>query len=110
MVVVRAAVERDVAVGRGLAAVGVVGDLIGAQNVVAVVNLGVAVQLVDVAVFFLGDGADGGLVASLRWRPAGAGRIQRRGFLLGLCAGESTDWPEFSASNWLVTSDEAGSW
>ena len=51
--VVGTAVESEVAGGRGLAAVGVVGNFVGTQDVGAIVNLGVAVQFVDVAVFFL---------------------------------------------------------
>ena len=52
VVVVRAAIDSEMARGRGLAAVGVVGDFIGAQDIIAVVNFGIAVKFVDVADLF----------------------------------------------------------
>src|SRR5258708_3785847 len=51
VVVIGTAVERDVTCGGGFSVVGIVGDFVGAEDVVAVVDFGVAVQLVDVAVF-----------------------------------------------------------
>ena len=62
---VRAAVESYVAGGRGLAAVGVVGYFIGLQDVGAIVDFGVTVQLVDVADFFLLNGTNHGAVLKL---------------------------------------------
>ena len=58
VVVVGTAVEREVSRGRGLAASGVVGKFVGAQDVGAVVNFRVAMQFVDIADFFLLVGAD----------------------------------------------------
>ena len=83
VVVVRTAVEPEVSRSCGLAAVGVVGDLIGLQNIVAIVNFGVAVQFVDVAVFFLLVGADGGRIGILVRCLTSAGRA--RSGCLGFC-------------------------
>src|ERR1700730_12595173 len=72
VVVIRAAVEGKVAGGSGLAAVGVVGDFVSPQDVGAIVNFGVAAQLVDVAVFLLLKSADGGRIGVLGCGLAGA--------------------------------------
>ena len=73
VVVVGTAVEREVPGGGGLATVGVVRNFVGAKNVGVVMDLGIAVQFVNVAVFFLFDGADRGLVLVLVCGLAGAG-------------------------------------
>src|SRR5882757_3133691 len=83
MVVVRTAIKRDVAGGGGFSAVGVVGDFVGAEDVIAIVDFGVAVQFVDFAVFFLRGGADGGLVGFFVGSLAGAGSGGGLIFLLG---------------------------
>src|SRR5258707_2455098 len=72
VVVVRAAVEGKLAGGSGLAAVGVVSDFVSPQDVCPIVDFGVAVQLVDVAVFFLLQGANGGRIGVLGCGLAGA--------------------------------------
>ena len=73
VVVIGTAVEGEVTGGGGLAAIGVVGHFVGAQDVGAIVNLGVAVQFVDVADFFLLIGADDRPILELRHRSIGAG-------------------------------------
>src|SRR5579859_6825680 len=80
VIIVRAAVEREMSRGRCLTAVLVVGDLVGPQNVVAVVNLGISVQLVDVPVFFLVHRADRCHVLVLRGRLTRTGSVGRCGF------------------------------
>jgi hypothetical protein len=65
VVVVRATVEPEMPGSRGLAGVRVVGDFVGPQDVGAVMDLGVAVQFVDIAVFFLLESADGSRILVL---------------------------------------------
>ena len=65
--------------GRRLAAVGVVRDFVSPQDVGALVNLGVAVQLIDIAGLFLLQGADRGRVGILGCGLAGTERACRRG-------------------------------
>src|SRR5208282_29299 len=55
VLVVRAAVEHNVAVLFTISRVRVIGDLVGAQNVGAVVDFGFAAQVVNGAMFFLMD-------------------------------------------------------
>src|SRR5579872_6983779 len=73
VVVVGAAVESEMSGSRGLAAVGVVRDFIGPQDVGAIVNFGVAVQFVNLADFFLLQGADGSRIGVLARGLTGAG-------------------------------------
>ncbi len=60
VVVVGTAIEPEVPVRGGVAGVGVISDLVRAQDVAAIVNFAVAVQLVDGADHFLLDGANRG--------------------------------------------------
>jgi len=57
--IVGAAIEDDVAFEFAVAGIGVVSHLIGVKDVVAVVNFGFAAEVVDGAIFFLLDGANG---------------------------------------------------
>lgn len=113
MVVVGAAVEGEVPGGGGLTTVGVVGDFVGAQDVAAVVDFGATVQFVDVADFFLLQGADGGGLGILRSGLAGARRggigSGGAGFFAISLLDALVFWPEISESNWLVTSAKDGS-
>ena len=65
VIVVGTAVESEMSGRGGLTAVGVVCDFIGAEDVGAVMNFGIAVQLVDVADLLLLDGAHGGGIVVL---------------------------------------------
>ena len=92
VVVVGAAVESEMPGSCGLAAVGVIGRFVSSKNVGAVVDLDVVVEFVDVAVFFLLDGADDGAVLELGHGSAGtdrgwggSGRIAR--VRLRICGG-----------------------
>lgn len=58
MLVVRAAIEDDVALQFAVASGGVVGHLVGLQKVAAEIDLGFAAQMVDGAGFFLLGGAN----------------------------------------------------
>jgi len=78
VVVIWTSVECNVAGNRGLAAIGVVGRFVGSQDVIEVVNFGIAVQFVDVAVFFLLDGADDRRVVILLGRKIWAWAIYWR--------------------------------
>ena len=59
VLVVGAAVEHDVAFEFAVSRVGVIGDLIGAQDVGAIVDLRVAPQVIDGSFFFLFDRSHG---------------------------------------------------
>jgi hypothetical protein len=76
VVVIGPTVEHEVSGCRGLAGVTVVSDLVGAQDVGAVVNLGVAVQFVDGVNHLLLDGANRRQILGLRFRLFRAGRIR----------------------------------
>ena len=92
--VVGTAVEHDVALEFGVSGVGVVGNLVGLQDVVAIVDFGRAAQVVDGAFFFLLHGADGdgffGVADRSRgqrwsgcggaWRSGGAGGQRLAGY------------------------------
>ena len=53
VVIIRAAVYREMSRGSGLTGIRVVGQVVGTQDVIPVVDLDVAVKFVDVPVFFL---------------------------------------------------------
>lgn len=74
VVVVRATVETEMSGGSSLSGVGVVGGFVGAQIIIAVVDLGIAVQAVEIAFFLLLLGADERPVLELRPCPIGASR------------------------------------
>src|ERR1017187_3609219 len=82
VLVVGTAVENDVALEFSVPGVGVVGDLIGVEDVGAVVNLDRAAQVIDGPIFLLLHGADGDLFFGLGGG-LGRGRQRRRGRLLG---------------------------
>ena len=81
MLVVRSAVERQVAAGGGLAGGVVVGDLVGAQHPVAIIDFRLATQLVDIAGFLLLARLDDDFLPRPRRRDGGRNlrRIVRRG-------------------------------
>jgi hypothetical protein len=56
--VVGAAVENQMALARGFSGVGVVSHLVGVEGVRLVTNFDMSAQLVDRAVFFLGNRLD----------------------------------------------------
>ena len=58
VVVIRAAIESEMSSRRRLPRCRVVGHFIRAQDVGSVVNFGIAVELVNIAIFFLLIGAD----------------------------------------------------
>ena len=71
VVVIRSAVEADMASNGRFADIGIVGYFISAQNIIAVVNFRIAVQLVYIARFFLIDSANRGRI------PVLSGSLQR---------------------------------
>src|SRR5690349_6799036 len=81
MVIVGAAVEREMSVPSGLSSAGVVGKLVRAQSVSPVMNLHVPLQLVDGAVFLLAYRANDRLIGFFRFGLPGAwcARIGRGG-------------------------------
>jgi hypothetical protein len=86
VLVVGTAVENDVALEFSVPGVGVVGDLIGVEDVGAVVNLDRAAQVIDGPIFLLLHGADGDLFFGFGGglgRGLSGGRQWRRGRLLG---------------------------
>ncbi len=80
VLVVRTAVERQVAAGRGLTGGVVVGHLVCTQHPVAIIDFGVAAQLVDVAGFLLLARLDDDFFPRPRGRAGGRNlrRIARR--------------------------------
>src|ERR1700722_6829779 len=68
VVVVGSAIECEMASSGRLSAVGIVGHFVGTKNIAAVMDLGVVVQFVNVAVFFLLNGTDDGSIFELRGR------------------------------------------
>ena len=84
------AVERQVAAGGGLTGGVVVGDLVGAQHAVAIIDFRVAAQLVDIAGFLLLARLDDDFLPRPRRRDGGRNlrRIARRG--TGLAQPEAT--------------------
>ena len=75
VLIIRPAIEHDVAIRGGVAGIGVVIDRIGIEDVGAVVNLGLAAQLEYGPVFFLLQGANGDVLGIDRRRR----RRKRRG-------------------------------
>ena len=68
VLIIRAAIENDVAIRRGVAGLGVVVDRIGIEDVGAVVNFRLAAQFEYGPVFFLLQGANGDVLRIHRGR------------------------------------------
>jgi len=99
VLVVGAAVEHDVAFEFAVSGVGVIGDLIGAQDVGAIVDLRVAPQVIDGSFFSCSTAR---MVTGTSVSPAGAvGRVEA---VAGARSGAAA-----RGSVWLVTIAEARS-
>src|SRR5262249_50029984 len=81
MLVIRAAVQHHVAFELGIAAVGLVGDFIGVQDIGTVVNLRLAAKFVCCALSLLLNGTNGDfLLGEARGRSSdGRGKRRQRG-------------------------------
>ena len=76
VIIVGAAIDRKVSCGCDLVCVCVVSEFVGSQDVRAIVNLGIPVQLVSVADLFLTVCADGCGVRILERSLSGAGGVR----------------------------------
>ena len=85
VIVIGPAIESEMARGRRLACIGVVGDFIRAQDVVPVMDLAIAVQFVDCPIFLLLDGTDDRAIIKLRRSPVQTGCNGGNSFVLFLC-------------------------